>query len=371
MTVSSSTLPKSTFRQPRGYVSVNGIQVPWQQYQVTTVRYGAAGTFHVTMPVSSLPVGARLNDLISNPTLMVQINAGLPLSADGIVSGPSDLPLEIIGLADDVAYDPLKSMITLTGRDYIGRFIETKINQTFLNKVSSDVISLLATQQGLFPNVSSTSTDIGQYFQAQPNFISASSTQWDLMTFLAREEQYDIFVKGSDLYFQPKSTAAPYPIILTTPYYSTAGANITSNAIDIQLSRNLRLAKDIMVTVSTWNVADKKTYKKTATLKHTSGKASSTPNSYSYFYPNLSVNQVQAKAMSLLQQISQHELTLRVTMPADPTITPQSTLIMKNTNTVLDQIYYVNSVTREMDYQTGYLMTVEAKTIPPYNTTVS
>lgn len=377
MTSINNAAPKPELRSPRGFITINNIQVPWERFEVSNTRYSAASTFKITVPVSSLPNTMSLSTMVSSSPLTVQVNAGLPTQTNLNNVTPSDLPIIIIGDADNIMYDPDRTLVTLTGRDYISKFLDNKLNQ--LNNAigaqiqsilsyskSSDIVSMIATNRGLTPNVTPTTNNIGIYLQTGYSLLNSQITEWDLMTFLAREEGYDIYVIGSNLYFKPKDSSNPYQITLTVPYYTTSGSIPTSNAVKVQLTRNLRLAKDIIVQVTSWNVNDKVTYTKVSTLKHAGSSGQSIPLIYNYRFPNLTADQCLQKSQTLLLEISQHELQLNFEMPASTLLTAHGSVIVKDTNSLYDQIYYVKNIMREMDFGGGFNMHVEAKTTPPY-----
>ncbi len=351
-------------RYPRGFVSINNQLVPWDYFQISNTRYAAASTFKVTVPVNTLPKGVTLANLVNDSPLVIQINAGNVSQTNPNDATPSDVPMLILGNADEIIYDPGKTLVTINGRDYISFFLDNKVTESFFEKTSSQIITQFATTRGLTPVVTQTNTQAGTYLSSEYNKLTSFITEWDLMTFLARQEGYDLFVYGKKLYFQPRETNTPYAIVITIPYYTTQGGIPSSNAMEIALSRNLRLAKDIIVNVKSWNPANKITYSKTATLRHTSGNSSAPAQVYSYVFPNLTPQQAQAKATSLLQQISEHEMKINLRMPGDNLVTEHNRISVSGTNTLLDQIYYVKNITREMSFGGGYAMSIEAKTTP-------
>ena len=384
MTTINNPIPKDQLRSPRGFVSINGQQVQWDKFEVSNTRYSAAGTFKVTIPVSSLPKSLSLNTLITTAPLTVQINAGIPTQSVPSNATPSDLPMLISGNADEVLYEPDKTMVTISGRDNVSLFLDNKLNQLnnpigpqiqsiFNFSKSSDIVKMIAQHRGLMATVTETSQPIGTYLpggSASSVFSQLSSqiTEWDLMVFLAREENYDLYVVGNTLFFQPRQNSNTYQITLTIPYFTTSGQIPTSNVMSIQLKRNLRLAKDLVVQVTSWNIHDKVPYTKIATLKHAGSTGSAPPLIYNYRFPNLSQDQCTQKAQSLLADISQHEFELNAKMPGSTLLTAHSTIAVKDTNSLYDQIYYVKNVTREMDFNGGFIMNIEAKTTPPSNT---
>ena len=378
MQSSNNATPKSVLNSPFGFIAINGQYIPWKRFEVNNSRYSAASTFKVSIPVSTLPNSLTLNDLITNSPLTIQINAGIPVNGLSKSISPSVLPMLILGDADDVLFEPDKTLVTISGRDYISRFLDNKLNQlnnsvgqqvlSNLNSaISSNVITLICNNRGLVPNVTPTTQPIGTYLQNSPSLLTSQITEWDLMTFLAKQEGFDIFVEGMNLYFQPNQTTTPYKITLTIPYFTSPTSIPTSNAQQIQLTRNMRLAKNVIVQVSSWNVYDKVAYNSTATLLHSAVSVASnaSPLIYNYRFPNLSKDQCTLKANSLLAAISQHEMQLNVQMPADTSLKVQSPIQVTGTNSAYDQIYYINNIMREMDFSGGFKMSIEAKNTPP------
>jgi hypothetical protein len=316
--------------------------------------------------------------------LTVQINAGLPQQIVANNATPSDVPLIISGNADEVIYEPHHTSLIINGRDYISLFADNKVGQSNVTPIqspisitnilgmahSSDVITQLAIARGLTPVVTQTTNPLGKYFQTQYSMLNAQITEWDLMTYLARQEGYDIFVIGKNLFFQPKSSTLPYQITIAVPYYTTSSGLPISNVEEITFTRNYRLAKNIIVKVSSWNIKDKAEYNATATLIHTATIPSDT-QIYNYVFPNLSQDQCSQKALTILQDISQHEMTVNIRMPADNLLTAHSILAIKDTGTIFDQNYHVKSVMREMDFNSGFIMSIEAKFRTPATTKVT
>src|SRR5690606_28605991 len=120
----------------------------------------------------TLPKNIPLASLLTAGQITIQINAGNSTATNPNTVTASDLPMLIEGDADDLAYDPKQSLITITGRDYISRFIENKINNNAFNTAgtgidvrgilslgtngiqspsSSEIVSQLATARGLTP----------------------------------------------------------------------------------------------------------------------------------------------------------------------------------------------------------------------------
>ena len=355
-TTVNSTNIQSQGRKPRGVVLVNNTVIPWESFEVDQNNFYVADKFRVEILINSLPKGINASYFGSSESLDVQIYSGFPSNPDQY--SKSNLTELIEGNVDDVDYEPFKGKIILSGRNFISYFLDTKTSETFGEQFSSDVVSLLATRHGLTPVVTPTSTLISTFYNNVHYTLTKERTEWDILTFLAKQENYDIFVIGKKLYFQPKaSTSGPvYAIIcnLSQPLPST-------NVIDIAFSRNLTLASDVVVKIQSWNLADQKSYIKTATAKHIKTSNAGNPINYQYTIPNLTPQQASEMALNLAKEISSHELRLKAVMPGDVTMTPQSIVQVAGTQSIYDQQYFPSSILHRMSAEEGYVMTIEAK----------
>ena len=74
-----------------------------------------------------------------------------------------------------------------------------------------------------------------------------------MLTFLAEQEGFDLWVSGTTLNFQPSVAETDPPYVLL---WSDQGqGDRSSNAIDLKLRRSQTLASDIIVKVRTFNQA--------------------------------------------------------------------------------------------------------------------
>jgi phage protein D len=276
----------------------------------------------------------------------------------------------LIGVVDHVQFDPAQGTIVLQGRDLSSALIDTKTQETFANKTSSQIATILAGRHGLTPVVTATSTLVGQYYQLEHdrtslgNF-SRQTTEWDLLTYLAQTEGYDLFVSGKELHFQPTapSTAPPFPIIYQ------AGPPIVMNVLTLSLERSLTIAKDIQVTVKTWNSKQKNAF--TRIVKATGAKSSQTTQNYVFVKPNMTPDEALKFGQQQLIELTKHERLINLTMPGELTLTPRNMLGLTGTGTSWDQAYYVAEIEREISFENGFTQRVRGKnTSPRTQTTV-
>lgn len=348
---------QSTVRQPRANVMIDGSPVNWITWETdSTGGRSDASTFRVVLPIGGTSATLPLSYFVSAQQIMVTI---LATPSNNSTSGLSSSGMDtlITGEVDHLSYEPDKATLTLTGRDLSAKLMDKKTSLKYQNQKASDIVTKLAGNAGLTPVVSSTQQKSGKYYQIDHARLTNQTSDWDLLQYLAREENMVTYVKGNNLHFEPQGTGpqTPYVIDLTSPGYSTTDPVGQSNAVEIELTRNFVIGKGAKVGVHSWNFKGKKKISSTATAK-----GNGTPLNFNYTYPNLSTEQAQTRAKSKLHDITQHEFTINIHMPADNILAPQIPVQVIGTQSEFDQIYYVKSVRREMAWNQGYVMHFEA-----------
>lgn len=269
----------------------------------------------------------------------------------------------IQGHADSVALDPVRGRVKIAGRDLTAAFMESKTQDAFANQTSSDIAAILADRHGLATSITPTTTPVGRYYQNEHdritlNQFSRAITEWDLLVFLARQEGFDLFVQGTTLFFQPPSDQL-VPAFVVQP----------SELTDLQLRRSLTLARDIQVTVKSWNSRQQTAFTQTASAQgprgsNGSGLPPGKPQRYILVRPNLTPDQALQLAQRVLTELTQHERVVDLGMPGELTLTPRDQLLLTGTNTDFDQVYYVDSIERSLDHA-GFRQRVRARNTSP------
>lgn len=353
-------------RQPRGQVKINGQIVPFIDAEVDNNNFYLADMFKVTLPTSSLPQGCTIDLLFSTPTLLVEVLIGIPANPDNINS--IELTSLILGQVDDVTYDPTSCSVVLSGRDLTSLFIDNKTTESWPNNTSSEIATILCNRRGLTPNITQTHNKSGQYYNNNFRQMTKQLTEWDLLTYLARQEQFDVFVTKNTLNFIPLVNVN-HPIYTIQYSQSLNGSTIPqTNVMDIKFSHNKTLARDVEVTVQSYNYSYGQSYKSTITATHTRtpGFAGNTQpttlrQKYSFVFPNLTSQQCLNKAQQLALEISQHEMRVNATLVGDNLLTSKSMINVLGTGTILDQQYFPSQIIRRLSFDDGYTMEVEAK----------
>lgn len=374
-----NTVPaKSAGRQPRGIVKVNGTALPgWIEWQFDNNTNYQADTFRVTYAGGALPKDRNVAWLTDQGDITVEILAGFPQNPNAPTD--SELMSFIIGRVDDMLFDPVQNVIELAGRDFTSQFIDAKTTEAFTNQSVQAIVKTLAARHGMSANVGTNikppATFAGSFFEIDSRRIASEHSEWDLLTLLAHETQCSVYVTGQVLNFQPAKDPSKdntYLIQWTPP--TGQNGSPQANLIDVKFSRNLTLTKDVKVILTTWDRANSKPYKVTASAAHTKNAVTRNtslpygqPQIYSYTIPGLTRQQAVVKAQALLAEISKHEMRLDATLPADNILTSHTLVTVQGTGTPFDQVYYPDSVIRSMSGE-GYRMTLAAKNHSPETT---
>ncbi len=273
---------------------------------------------------------------------------------------------------------PATGELHLDGRDRTADFIEAKTFETFKNQTSSQVATTLAGRHGMQVQATATNTLVERYYSIDHdkttlNDFARVTTEWDLLTFLAQEEGFDVFVVANTLYFQPSTPPNQNPITFSLDVQSRSW--LIANGISFRFQRALTLARDIQVTVQTWSSKAKSGFKviaratgaAKASAAQTAQHGAPTTQNYVFTRPNLTHDQAQNLANQKLAELSRHERIVNVEMPGDVTTQPRQGLRITGTGTDCDTTYYIEEVERRIDVE-GFTQTITAKNSSPKDT---
>jgi phage protein D len=363
MPLNDPNAPQSVVRQPRLRVFVNGlIQPNAATASVNNNNHYQADRFSVDF---ALPLGSDNSWWDSQATLLTDVQIGFVDPGSGAVQQWTSL---IVGEADRIDFDQETGALHLDGRDLSAQMIEAKTQDTFQNKTSSEVVQIIAARHGLTAQVTTTTTPIGRYYDIDHDHVtthhySRATTEWDLLTGLARREGFDLFMNGATLCFQPatSSTADPF-VVQWTPQSALAPR---SNVQRLRMSRSMLLAKDVVVALSSWRSADGRGFTVYSPHNGASLLKSGKALLYTFQRPNLTEQAAQSLADQYRTEISKHERTITFKMPGITPLTPRDILLLQGTGTSFDQIYYIESIERRIDFVGGFSASVQAKNQSP------
>ena len=353
---------------------MNGTTAPFLAFEVTNKDHFTADTWSVTMEPWQTPApftqsqgfGMRFWDTAPTGTIVELLIGLLDPTADVSAEPPNPQSL-VLGQVDDVTVEPLSGNLVISGRDLSAVLIDTKISNKWPTRVSSDIVTTLAQQAGLTPQVTPTTTPAGKYYDSEYVQLTRTMPAWDLIVFLAQNEGFAAYVTGQTLYFGP----SPAPSIgLAINVSQSATGLVTGNAKRLKLTRSLTLGQDIAVTVISFESWSGKAVKAVATRAgryaavSSASRAAETTQSYVYRKPGLTQQQAQQVANNLLAEITRFEREISFGVEGSPFFTTAQQVQFSGTGTSWDAIYYPKRVTRSFSFKGGFTMSVEAKNHP-------
>jgi hypothetical protein len=365
--LNNARIPAGTVRQPRLIVSLNGVPVTgFLEAEVTNASHFTADTFRAVAASNGLPTqyGPAYWALSAGDQLGISVGFA---DATGSIGNTTQL---ILGQIDDVEYDAVQRRVTFTGRDLSAPLIDAKTAEKFQNQKSYQIAQTLALRHGLNSQVQNTTALAGTYYDIDNVMLTQEQTEWDLLVYLAKQEGFDVWVSGQTLYFQPSpvANATPYKLIAPPP----GAGNLSSNGIDIKVSRSQTLAKDVIVKIKTWNQKQQKSFVVTYHVSQAfkSQRSGGISQTYSYVVPNLTRDQALQLAKSTAEDITRHERVLTARLPGDNLLTTRAQVQLIGTGTAWDQNYYPDTVTRHISFEAGYTMELRAKNHSTQSTVV-
>jgi len=331
----------TAIRAPRLVVLANGIPLAGaMEADIASHNHDAADRFSARLALDADPAAAQFwanaGEILAD--ISFSLNSGAPQSL-------------ILGAVDHVEVDPIHRIVRIEGRDLTARLIETRTQESFSNRTASEIATILAARHGLSPAIATTTTPVGRYYQDQHDRIvldqfSRALTEWDLLVWLANQEGFRVFVRGTTLYFQPDS-AAPRVVPVAQ-----------ADMLELRLNRALTLARNIAVVVKSWNSRQQNAFTQTA---HAAGSGEGAAQKIVLVRPNLSPDQALKLAQSTLAELTRHRMVLNLTMPGDLSLAPGDALALSGTESGFDQIYVVDSIQRRLSVRHGFVQYVCAR----------
>ena len=368
-----NTLPeKGEARRPRGMVKLNGQPATgWVEFEIDNNALCRADTFKVVFAASGLPKDRDGAWLTRQADLTVELLAGFP--KDPTNYDASELVSYIIGRVDDVDVDPVRNVITLSGRDFTSQFIDSVTSETFTNQSASQIAKTLAARHNMTCETVDTREKVGSFYQIDHARMSTERSEWDLLTWLAQETGYSAWVTGTTLHFMPLADPdidSKYRIRWVPPAEGHAAP--LCNVERLHFARNLTLSKDIVVTVRSFNNSTGKTVVKTAKAQHNKNKVTRNATMpygqaqrYVRSFPGLTPQKAQEKANALLKYLSKHEMRMEATLPGDSILDTRVLVQVEGTGTAFDQVYWPESIVRSLSIHEGFKMELHAKNHSP------
>ncbi len=336
-------MPLSSLRTPTLTVLADGTPLPnLMDADILANAHFAAARFRLRLATDPATAAALLQP---GTILDVQFSLG---------GAPTSL---IQGEADTIRSDVLNRTVEIDGRDLTARLLDSRTQETFSNQTASEIAKALAARHGLTAQVTATTTLAGRYYAAEHDRLtlgqfSRTTTEWDLLTFLAAREGFEAYVSGQTLTFAPLGSAA------------TTLTLDPSLCLSLSLEHTLTLARDIEVTVKSWNTRQQAAVTQTAKSSGQSRRGGP-PQRIVVIRPNLSPDDALQLATRILADLSAHERLVHAELPGELALTPRTRVQLTGTGTDFDQLYYVAELDRHFSVDHGFTERLRLKNTPP------
>ena len=220
--------------------------------------------------------------------------------------------------------------------------IDARVDETFANRTSSEIAEILAERHGLGVAATPTSTlggailPVGLRAADGGEFCPKVMSEWDLLSFLAVQEGFDLFMDGEVLRFE---AAGGRDAAVLAP----------SDCVSMQLEHLLGMERAIEVTVRSWDQQGAQAVVQTA-----QGGGKGRAWKHSVVRPNLPPDEAQRLAERVLTDLVRHTRTVTATMPGEVMLSARSTVTLEGTGTGWDGAYVVSELRRQVDVRHGF-----------------
>lgn len=344
-------------RHPRLQLLANGVPLAGvRSAEIESNNHYAADRFSLTVV---LGVDQLWTADYWSSQAAITLDVQIGFVPDGAPEAAASWTSLVQGPVDTLEIDFPARLVRVQGRDLSAAMMAAHTQETFTNRTSSEIATLIAQRHNLTAQVTATDTMVGRYYELEHdritlNQFSRTATEWDLLVFLAQQEGFDLFVQGTTLYFQPANVKSSSADLVLRPVATAAGP---ANVMGLRMERTLALAGDLEVTVRSWNSKQQNAFSQTATGRSGSGSG----QSYVLVRPNLLPDEAMKLAQNWLATLAQQERVISVMMPGELELTPRSIVALEGTGTAFDQVYFVDSIERQLRFDSGFVQHVRAK----------
>ena len=265
----------------------------------------------------------------------------------------------IAGMVDAIHVDAIHKTVGLEGRDLSSSMIDSYRQQDFVNQTASEIVATIAQYHGLGAIVTPTTGNIGRYYSDGYTKLSLGQfsrfqSDWDLVVQLARQNQFDVFVQGRTLYFQPASGSSIVPIAISLRDLRSA-----------RMERHLAIGQNIVAKVQSWNSQNMAAYDSNSSAAASSSSAGLDTAAPAFLFSgsNLTSQQVSDAAERYTAELRRLSTILHLNMPWDLSLSPRTTILITDTNSEFDTAYRIEDIERHFSSTQGCSQSVRAAQI--------
>jgi hypothetical protein len=335
-------------RAPRLQVLINGQPlVGTVEAGVTTFSRFRAGSFQISAVLAQPEFS--FDFWITSSEITVEIL----VAADG----SSGLYSIIEGKADQISVDPVRGLVRISGRDYTSVLLDSNTQEVFVNRTASELAISIATRRGLVPLVSATTDMVGRQDNDGHTYstfrqFSRTLSEWDILVDLAVRENYDVFVAGKSLCFQPSGSMR-----------RRFNLNMTA-ATGVRVERLLPGGADISVIVQSWDCREQAMVQEVVGGSESQNSGLQQPaarRTYIVMEPNLSAADAARIAKSRLAEFSSYKTTCIIDMPGELTLTARDEISLIDQAGLPVGSFEIEAIDRRFHPISGYTQRIRTR----------
>lgn len=347
-------------RKPRAIVKINdAIVVGWIEITVTSATYNAADTFSATFAVKRLEPANDLNWFTQQKDVFCEILIGFVESDDQPLN-VEDMQSMILGRIDEVNVDLPNMTVEVHGRDLTALLMDTKTTETYIDALGSDVVADLVSRHPMLnPVITASPVVSGLTYLGDHMTMHQERAEWDIITDLAKIDGYQVYAKGADLIYEPVPDAPSDPYVFKWEWEDAENPH-RLNAKGLRMHRDLKVSRGIQVVVKSWNTKPKL---KVESSFGDGGAGGGGENivTHKFVRPNLDQDAADGWAKAKYEVLKKNEMKVSIDMHGDNDLVRGDAIEVQGTGTAFDQLYFVSSIARQLSFNGGYSMSVEAK----------
>src|SRR6185437_7972640 len=321
------------------WLNVNGQNLPLEDGGVCRTATRKSGHFSGLIPLWYPGVEQTLAGLGDN-TAAVSVQTRGQYAT--LMTGEIDL----------VEFDYICGVAKVAGRDSSAKLHTIKSAEKWVNKKPHEIIQDLAGRVGLNVNIDPASLFAGRYVEIDwaklTDGVSYAGVIHKLCEFMGAHWFMD--QNGTLNVKSTANNAAPYVIEYS---HDPATGEIVSDALLLEVRRNVQAGKGVKVTINSWHERKKKAFVGTYTIG-----GNGTTQNYAYHLPGLTQDHVDQHAMARARDPARHEIEVVAELVGDPSITINQPLQLNGT--AFSQTLSIDSIDDAFGMR-GHTMRISAK----------
>ena len=333
-------------------VAIDGLEVSGLcRASVSTTNSFSADTYSLTFAMSS--------ETPNSPAFWSSIKSGCVSVTATVASLFGSLTQDLItGMIDTIYVNPIQGIVCIEGRDLSASMVDSYRQQDFVNQTASEIVATIAHYHNLQPVLKATTENVGRYYSDGYTRLSLGQfsrlqSDWDIVVQLARQNNFDAFIRGTNFYFQPASDLDDTP--------RRVGLHEVQNA---RIERALNIGSNATAAVQSWNSQSMSAT--SSNIPRDAADANAGPPAdapYLFSGSNYGSEQANNLAGRYTAELGRLRTVLELNMPWDLALSPRMLILLTETNSSFESIYKIESIERHYSTTSGSTQALRAAEI--------